>query len=116
MTHKFSIVFECALFLILSGNNCQDDGKFSLKLYPNHETTYISDAQVIYPSLADPNDYAIATAPLHTVFIAESTLPGAGLGVFAARRIPKDTYFGPYFGYKHENSLIARKSGYTWMG
>ncbi|CAF1206711.1 unnamed protein product [Rotaria sordida] len=56
----------------------------------------------------------MATTPLDTAFIAKSTLPRAGYGAFAARRIAKDTYFGPYGGLKHNDSLIAETTGYAW--
>jgi hypothetical protein len=36
------------------------------------------------------------------------------LGAFAARRIAQYTYFGPYIGYKHNDSVTASVSRYAW--
>ncbi|CAF1309148.1 unnamed protein product, partial [Rotaria sordida] len=94
--------------------DCKNDDTYGLKLYATHKTTHIPDAYVIYPSLVNSGYYAMATTPLDTAFIAKSTLPRAGYGAFAARRIAKDTYFGPYGGLKHNDSLIAETTGYAW--
>ncbi|CAF1438769.1 unnamed protein product, partial [Rotaria sordida] len=69
---------------------------------------------VIYPSLVDVNSYALATVPLDTIYIANSSLPNAGLGAFAARSIARLSYFGPYGGFKHNNYIIANANGYAW--
>ncbi|CAM4887103.1 unnamed protein product [Rotaria socialis] len=69
---------------------------------------------VIYPSLVDSNSYALATTPTDTVYIAKSSLPNAGLGVFASRRIARFSYFGPYVGYKRSVDLIHGASSYAW--
>ncbi|CAF4154678.1 unnamed protein product [Rotaria socialis] len=80
----------------------------------NHKLLAQRVLEVIYPSLVDSNSYALATTPTDTVYIAKSSLPNAGLGVFASRRIARFSYFGPYVGYKRSVDLIHGASSYAW--
>ncbi|GAB1610856.1 hypothetical protein Ahia01_001372100 [Argonauta hians] len=54
------------------------------------------------------------TAP-QCVAIAESNIPGAGLGVFALLPIKTRSKFGPYEGKLIENLDEAHYSGYSWQ-
>ncbi|CAM4829194.1 unnamed protein product [Rotaria magnacalcarata] len=101
-------------FFLLSGNNCKDSGKTSPRQKLRFDLIYIRDSQIIYPSLVDPNSYALATAPADTVYIAKSSLPNAGLGVFASRRIMRFSYFGPYGGFKRNPHLTQGTNSYAW--
>jgi SET domain-containing protein len=42
-----------------------------------------------------------------------SNIPDAGLGVFAMKEFPKNTFFGPYTGERHRSMERANRSGYV---
>ncbi len=48
------------------------------------------------------------------VIIKPSTISKAGKGVFATKRLEKNTFFGPYTGTRHSNFKSAQESGYAW--
>ena len=47
------------------------------------------------------------------ITIAHSNIPGAGLGAFAMKDFPKNTFFGPYTGERHRSTERANQSGYV---
>ncbi|XP_052786373.1 histone-lysine N-methyltransferase PRDM9-like [Mya arenaria] len=47
--------------------------------------------------------------------IRVSSIPGAGMGVFATREVPARTMFGPYGGVKVLDAEKAHSSGYCWQ-
>ena len=58
---------------------------------------------------------AVASLPA-SLKISDSSIPGAGLGVFSTSEIPKGVRFGPYKGMKigWENIAEDRNTGYCW--
>lgn len=73
-------------------------------------TLYIEDKQT--PVCFDPNR-ADNSVPAGFV-IKNSSIPGAGRGVFTTQFIRRGTLVGPYKGYIEPNSEIAVESGYSW--
>jgi len=57
-------------------------------------------------------DHAKHTIPIG-IKIATSNISGAGLGVFAVKEFPKNTFFGPYTGERHRSTERANRSGYV---
>ncbi|CAF4952303.1 unnamed protein product [Rotaria sp. Silwood1] len=82
-------------------DNCQ---KYSHGLCPQGCQTYESNHQA---------DHAKNTVPVG-IKISTSNIPTAGLGVFAIKEFPKNTFFGPYTGERHRSTERANKSGYAW--
>ena len=60
------------------------------------------------------SNYAEKTAPV-CVMVKESSIPNAGLGVFAKEPIPNRTRFGPYEGEIIKTEDKAQISGYSWQ-
>ena len=60
------------------------------------------------------SNYAEKTSPV-CVMVKESSIPNAGLGVFAKEPIPKRIRFGPYKGEITKNEDKAQLSGYSWQ-
>lgn len=58
---------------------------------------------------------AVASLPA-SLKISDSSIPGAGLGVFSTSEIPKGVRFGPYKGMKigWENIAENRNTSYCW--
>ena len=65
------------------------------------------------PALEGDPQYASKTLP-GILLIDESTIPGAGSGVFARNVIQKGVRFGPYQGKCVLNEEEAHDSGYSW--
>ena len=65
------------------------------------------------PALEGDPHYASKTLP-DILLIDESTIPGAGSGVFARNVIQKGVRFGPYQGKCVLNEEEAHDSGYSW--
>ena len=65
------------------------------------------------PALEGDPHYASKTLP-DILLIDESTIPGAGSGVFARSVIQKGVRFGPYQGKCVLNEEEAHDSGYSW--
>ncbi|XP_035827333.1 histone-lysine N-methyltransferase PRDM9 [Aplysia californica] len=60
------------------------------------------------------SQYSSKTLP-EGLIIKRSTIPGAGLGVFAVKDFPSRTRFGPYGGKKVKDEATAHLSGYCWQ-
>ena len=58
---------------------------------------------------------AMETIPIEDCEIKSSSIPKAGLGVFAKRDIPTRARFGPYEGVKVKDEDVAQRSGYSWL-
>ena len=67
---------------------------------------------------ADPTEGVGATAARRSVppqlELWQSTIPGAGLGIFAAVPIPSRTIFGPYKGIKRVGREEEEGTDYRW--
>ena len=72
----------------------------------------VNHSQVLNDSGMDPRLPWRTLPPGLT--IADSTIEGAGQGVFAEQDFPPRTRFGPYGGTKTKNGDTARDSGYSW--
>jgi len=46
MTASVFVIFQCALLLLLSGEDCKSNGESSHKVYDTDNPDYIPDAQV----------------------------------------------------------------------
>ncbi|CAF4302830.1 unnamed protein product, partial [Rotaria sp. Silwood2] len=82
-------------------DNCQ---KYNHSLCPQGCQTY------------EPNqsaDHAKNTVSIG-IKVATSNIPTAGLGAFAIKEFPRNTFFGPYTGERHRSTERANKSGYAW--
>ena len=67
--------------------------------------------------LEQPSDLSAAVASVPEVLkIDQSSIPGAGLGVFSKFLIPKGVRFGPYIGEKvgWENMTDRTDTSYFW--
>ena len=49
------------------------------------------------------------------LWVRNSSIPNAGLGVFSTEFIPKGTRFGPYDGVIESNYDKAHSTGYSWQ-
>ena len=58
---------------------------------------------------------AMKTIPEEDIEIKTSSIPNAGLGVFAKRDIPTWARFGPYEGVTIKDKEAAQRSCYSWM-
>ena len=65
------------------------------------------------PAAEGDPQYASKTIP-DMLCIDQSSIPGAGAGVFAKRLIQKGVRFGPYQGACVLNEEEAHDSGYSW--
>ena len=65
------------------------------------------------PAAEGDPEYARKTIP-DMLCINQSSIPGAGTGVFAKRLIQKGVRFGPYQGACILNEEEAHESGYSW--
>ena len=76
---------------------------------------YISNSNffIQQTSPSDP-DKAVKSLPPGLV-VKESSIHGAGLGVWATEEFPARTLFGPYGGDLVLNKENAHKSGYAWQ-
>ena len=65
------------------------------------------------PASKGDAERAIKTLP-PGLEVRQSSVPKAGLGVFATKHFASRTRFGPYKGRRVNNSVWAQKSGYCW--
>ena len=73
--------------------------------------------QIIVDKTTEGNSnlsYAVASLP-SILKISQSSIPGAGLGVFSASEIPKGVRFGPYKGKKIRWEHISDETNTSYM-
>ena len=92
---------------------CEDCNDFHYGDCPVHGPLQIIEDK---PREENPDvSAAVASLPA-SLKISDSSIPGAGLGVFSTSEIPKGVQFGPYKGMKigWENITEDRNTSYCW--
>ncbi len=104
----FTDLHTCKINVSISG--CEDC-----------QAEYEGDCPVCGPLIVIQDKPVCAGDPQHAaktipdmLYIADSSIPGAGSGVFAREPIQKAVRYGPYQGKKVVDEEEAHSSGYSW--
>ena len=104
LTLKFIYVFRCIVC-----EECQD---LHYGDCPVHGPLQI----IADKTMEENSNFSSAVASLPSVLkISQSSIPGAGLGVFSASEIPKGVRFGPYKGKKIGWEHISDETNTSYM-